>query len=276
MTDAKGLIRDFLPPILHRQILKFRANAVRFEGSYSTWEEATNCASGYDGEEILSKVLAATLQVKQGNAVFERDSVLFEEIEYSWPVLAGLMCAAARNDGRLNVLDFGGALGSSYFQNRKFMRQLNYVQWNVVEQHHFVDAGLQYIQDQHLRFYKSIEDCLQDNRINVVLLSGVLQYLPSPRDFLDKLISVKADSLILDRTSFSTDGIETIKLQHVPKNIYKATYPCHIFDERELCQYISKRGYDMVESFGALDEFDFHTAWRGQIFHNSSLEISKQ
>ena len=72
-------------------------------------------------QDILDKVLAATLKVKQGQAVFERDSVLFDEIEYSWPLLAGLMWAAASNGGKLNVLDFGGALGSSYYQNRKFL-----------------------------------------------------------------------------------------------------------------------------------------------------------
>ena len=58
--------------------------------------------------------------MKRGEAVFESDSVLFDEIKDSWPVTAALMCAAARSNGELYFLDFRWSLGSSYFQNRRF------------------------------------------------------------------------------------------------------------------------------------------------------------
>mgnify|MGYP001500873774 CR=1 FL=1 len=48
--------------------------------------------------------------VKNGEAVYERDLVLFDYIEFYWPVLSGVMWVAARNNGRLNVLDYGGSL----------------------------------------------------------------------------------------------------------------------------------------------------------------------
>ena len=51
-------------------------------------------------------VLDASLKVKNGVAAFERDSVLFDEIEYSWPVTAELMHGAARSGGRVHVVDF--------------------------------------------------------------------------------------------------------------------------------------------------------------------------
>jgi putative methyltransferase (TIGR04325 family) len=262
--------------LLFRWLQKIRGNTVRLEGNFATWEAAAARCVGYEDGEILSKVLAATLKIKQGEAAFERDSVAFDEIEYSWPVLATLMWTAARNGGKLNVLDFGGALGSSYFQNAKFLQYLQNVRWGVVEQHHFVVAGQQHIQNQHLRFYSSIEDCLRENQVNVVLLSGVLQYLPSPYDFLDKLIAVKAEAIILDRTCYSTSqGVHSIKVQHVPESIYKATYPCHILDEGRLCQFITTKGYELVESFGSLDEFDSNTAWRGHIFRRTELGTSK-
>jgi putative methyltransferase (TIGR04325 family) len=38
-------------------------------------------------------------------------------------------------------LDFGGSLGSSYFQNKKFLDALRLVEWNVVEQENFVATG---------------------------------------------------------------------------------------------------------------------------------------
>lgn len=263
----KRLLLDWLPPALFRQVRRVYNGGVRFEGRFSSWEDAAARCTGYDSKEILAKVLAATLKVKRGEAAFERDSVLFDEIEYVWPVLAGLMCAAARSSGILNVLDFGGALGSSYFQNRKFLQSLPSVRWNVVEQPHYIDAGRKHIQDTQLQFYKTIEECLSESQPNVIFLSGVLQYLPDPFGMLNKLGAVNADVLILDRTSFSISGDnDTIRLQHVPENIYKATYPCHVFNEGKLCQYISDVGYDLIEAYGSLDNFDPDTCWRGHIF----------
>jgi putative methyltransferase (TIGR04325 family) len=177
------------------------------------------------------------------------------------------MWAAARSSAQLNVLDFGGALGSSYFQNRKFLLSLQDIRWNLVEQPHYVDAGRKHIQDEQLRFYKSVEECLMENQPNVILLSSVLQYLPDPFVMLNKLGSAKADVLILDRTSFSTYGDnDMIRLQHVPESIYKATYPCHIFNGDKLCQYISDMGYDLIEAYDSLDNFDPDVNWRGYIF----------
>lgn len=229
MNALKALARDWLPPVLGRCLRQVRIGGIRFEGDFSTWEEARVHCTGYDAQEILAKVLAATLKVKRGEAVFERDSVLFDQSEYAWPVLSGLMWAAARDGGRLNVLDFGGALGSSYFQNRKLLQTLPDVCWNVVEQAHYVDAGRIHIQEEKLRFHKTIEECLIDNQPNVVLLSSVLQYLESPIDIIKRLSGTGATYLIIDRTPFSSHDHNRLMIQHVPSNIYKASYPMWVF-----------------------------------------------
>mgnify|MGYP005852803247 CR=1 FL=1 len=182
--------------------------------------------------------MAATLKVKHGEAAYERDSVLFAEIEYAWPMLSGLMSAAARNGGRLNVLDFGGALGSSYFQNRKFLQTLLDVRWNVVEQFHYVEAGRKHIQDKQLRFYQTIEECISENQPNVILLSSVLQYLASPIELLGKLNKVGASYLIIDRTPFSANGTDKLTIQKVPADIYSASYPMWIFSLSEFKQFL--------------------------------------
>jgi putative methyltransferase (TIGR04325 family) len=233
MTVLKSLALDWLPPALVRRVRQQRGSGICFEGEFASWEEAAARCTGYDAEGILDKVLEATLKVKRGEAAFERDSVLFDEIEYAWPVLAGLMWAAARNGGRLNVLDFGGALGSSYFQNRKFLQAMPEVHWNVVEQAHYVDAGQANIQDDQLRFYKTIEECMAENQPNVVLLSSVLQYLESPIEIVRRLSTVGAACLIIDRTSFSSHAKDRIVVQRVSPSIYTASYPMWIFSHQE-------------------------------------------
>jgi len=242
---------------------------IHFEGDFSTWEAAAAQCTGYDAENILVRVLDATLKVKRGVAVFERDSVLFDEIEYSWPVLAGLLWTAARNSGRLNVLDFGGALGSSYFQNRKFLHALPEVRWNIVEQAHWVKAGQAYVQDEHLRFYETIEECVEKGSPNVIVLSGVLQCLPDPYRRLSELLAVQASTVIIDRTPYLNHGNEErITIQHVPESIYLASYPCRFFVERRLRDSVTAWGYRLVEEFESLDRLAPIATWKGHIFES--------
>ncbi len=230
VKTMKSIARDCLPPILLSWIRRaWRSDDIQFNGEYLNWDDACTQCSGYDAEEILAKVLNATLKVKRGESKFERDSVLFDEIEYAWPVLSGLMWAAARNGGQLNVLDFGGALGSSYFQNRRFLQSLSEVCWNVVEQTHYVEAGRAHIQDKQLMFYKTIDECLINNRPNVILLSSVLQYLQSPMDVIKKLQNVGATCLIIDRTSFSNLEDNQLLVQKVSSAICFASYPMWVF-----------------------------------------------
>lgn len=241
MSVLRDLGRDLLPPVLLRWFRQVRGGGIRFEGDFVTWDAANSHCTGYDAEEILAKVLASTLKVKHGEAAAERDSVLFDNVEYAWPVLSGLMWAAARSGGKLNVLDFGGALGSSYFQNKLFLQSLPDVRWNVVEQPHYVDAGKKYIQDDQLRFYKTIEECLSGNMPNVILLSSVLQYLKSPPDLIDELNKVGALCLIIDRTPFTLQGKDKLVVQKVPAVVYSASYPMWIFSLSEFEKLLAEK-----------------------------------
>ncbi len=229
MSILKQTAREYLPPILFRWLHNLRSGRIHFEGEYTNWQEAAASCTGYDAQNILEKVLQATLKVKRGEAAYERDSVIFDEIEYAWPLLAGLMWVAARNSGTLNVLDIGGALGSSYFQNRMFLDSLKGVRWNVVEQLHFVNAGNDYLNDGRLRFYPTIDSCLEENHPNIILLSSVLQYLENPSDILSRLHLCGATTLIIDRTPFATLCEHKLLIQRVPAKIYEASYPMWVF-----------------------------------------------
>lgn len=256
MTTLKTLVCDWLPPAVVRLIRRRQGpqqnGGLRFEGDFATWEEASAQCTGYDAEDILAKVLAATLKVRRGEAAFERDSVLFDDIEYAWPLLAGLMWAAARNGGKLNVLDFGGALGSSYFQNRNFLQTLPDVRWNIIEQAHYVEAGQAHIQDEQLLFYKSIEECIAENQPNVILLSGVLQYLHDPAGVLEEISKVRAEFIVIDRTPIALSGQQVITVQQVPEEIIRTSYPTWLFEENTLKAPLLD-SYNYVYSFPAMD-----------------------
>lgn len=248
----KALVRDCLPPILLKILKNPEVSGINYDGDFATWEEAIAASIGYDQPSILAKTREATLMVKYGKAIYERDSVLFDHIEYSLPVITGLMLAAAKNHGRLRVLDFGGSLGSSYFQNRRFLNELSDVRWGIVEQSHYVACGRESIQDKHLRFFNTIEECVAELRPNVVLLGSVLHYLNNPYDILDQLSQVRTDFLIIDRTPFSKLESDRIIIQQVPSSIYKASYPLWIFSRLSFDEKMGHQ-WHLIEEFDCME-----------------------
>jgi putative methyltransferase (TIGR04325 family) len=235
-----------------------------FLGNVSTWEGAVTLCTGYDAEVILEKALGATLKVKFGEVAYERDSVLFDKIQYSWPVTAALMWSAAKNGGELHVLDFGGSLGTSYFQNRKFLSSLKSISWSVVEQEHFVGAGRNYIEDEIIKFYLSIDEFLETKHPSLILLSSVAQYLPDLDDFFRKINAINASVLVFDRTPFFSGLEHKVCIQRVSQRIYDASYPMWILSKSKLIHHLDK--WSLIESFACPegrfklengDEFEF-------------------
>ena len=265
----KTITKDWLPPKLkvHLQNWFWRNDKITFDGPFASWQEAEAKSSGYQDKKILEKVLSATLAVKRKEAVFERDSVLFDEIQYSWPITAALMWAAARCDGCLSVLDFGGSLGTSYFQNRKFLADLKSVRWSVVEQEHFVKTGRDHIQDERLCFYSTIAGSISADKPNVILLSSVLQYLEDPYEILEELVESDAELILVDRTPFLSVGSSDIfKVQINPKSINLSRYPIRYFSCDNFINWFHSRGPNIVEEFPSLDELDPIANWKGLIF----------
>jgi putative methyltransferase (TIGR04325 family) len=227
-----------------------------FTGDYISWDDATRSSTGYDAGVILEKTCAALLKVKNGEAVYERDSVLFDKIQHSFPVLAGLLRAAQAHDGRLCVVDFGGALGSSYFQCRGFLQAVQQFEWLVVEQSAHIACGRKNFESDQLRFYNTIEECKAGHHPNALLLSSVLQYLPNPYDVLQKLLSHGISHVIIDRTAFLVSSRERLTVQHVPDSIYPASYPAWFFSEKKFTAAIEFAGYNLVADFlGTVDDY---------------------
>jgi putative methyltransferase (TIGR04325 family) len=236
----KNLIKYFCPPILIFLYRKFFISSIKFSRDYLSWNEAKLGSDGYDSDLILSRVKNASLKVKSNQFAYERDSVLFRQADYSWQVTTALLLTAARFQGNLNVLDFGGSLGSSYYQNRIFLQSLSKVQWGVVEQAHFVKVGRSNFSDRNLKFYENISDFILNNSPNIILLSSVLQYLEDPYGAIKNLSNLDATILVLDRTPFHNGTKDKIVVQTVPPQIYSASYPMRIFSKTKLLKAIKK------------------------------------
>jgi putative methyltransferase (TIGR04325 family) len=248
MNNAvKKYLIPLIPPLLLELTRQLLSPQVSWSGDYQHWNDAAADSAGYDCDYILAKVKSATAAVAAGKAVFERDAVLFDEIQYSWPVLAGLLAAAAKNHGDLNVLDIGGALGSSYYQNRKFLEQLNTVTWCIVEQKNFVECGKREFETEILKFFHSIEAAAEYRKFNVALLSSVLPYLEQPYVMLDDLLKLNPAMVIIDRTPVIHGDTDRLAVQKIPPEIYPASYPAWFFSETKIIEYMSARYFAPVK-----------------------------
>lgn len=256
-----GFIKSFLPERIARFISGLFYG---WHGNYASWEEAVKLSSGYNSPEILEKVVVSARTIKSGLAVYERDSVLFNKIEYSFPVLSGLLWVAVQNNNRLNVLDFGGSLGSSYYQNRKLLDSLNEINWCIVEQPNFAEIGREEFATEQLHFFNSISDCTEKYNIDIILLSSVLQYLEEPGKFLEDLKSRRIKYLLIDRTPF-VDSYDRITIQKVHPAIYKATYPCWFFNKEKFIANLCS-DYELVLEFDALDKANLPSEFKGFLF----------
>jgi putative methyltransferase (TIGR04325 family) len=261
LSQSKKIIKNSLPPFLSRFITGLFYG---WYGNYSTWSHARSKCSGYDYQEILDKVKESTLKVKKGLVAYERDSVNFSEIQYSFPLLSGLMWIAACNDGKLNVLDFGGSLGSSYYQNRLFLESLPEVEWAIVEQADFVKVGHEFFSDEKVKFYYAIDECLAVRQINVILLSSVLQYLEDPYRWLDMIKRKRLKYIIFDRTSF-VNGKDRITIQIVNPAVYKASYPCWFFNKEKFLKFM-ETDYDLMMEFDTPDRANIKSDFKGFLF----------
>jgi putative methyltransferase (TIGR04325 family) len=258
--------RSWVVPSGVREWVVLRSkHLTRFDDTGGSWGAAQAQSYGYNDGEILGRVKASTEAVLRGDAEFERDGVVFDTPQYRWPVLAGLLGVAAR-DGELKVLDFGGSLGSLYWQHRKFFTGVK-VSWGVVEQSEFVTAG-KTLDQNSINFFYSITEYLESVTPNVVLLSSVLQYLPNPEQTLRELLATPADTLILDRTPISSTASNIPCLQVVPQHIYTGSYPAWVFSKDWL--------HTQFAGWGILAEFDgiepagqtkngIHFSWDGLI-----------
>jgi putative methyltransferase (TIGR04325 family) len=242
-SGLKRWIGDWVPPHVRRLVRgSSRDQAVRYAGNFASWNDARRASQGYDAPAILERVKQATFKVQRGEAAYERDSVVFDRVEHSYPLLVGLLRTALRNGGRLNVLDVGGSLGSTFYQCRQALEPAAKIQWSVVEQPSFVSCGREHFETEQLRFFDDLDTCLRSQPHDVAILSSVLPYVEEPHALLET-ISQNVPAVIIDRTPVWSERPDRITVEYVPASIYgvATSYPAWILNREWLLAHFSGR-----------------------------------
>ena len=232
-------------------------------GDYSSFKEVLSLCDGYSSNNILEKTLQATLKVKKGEAVFERDSFIFNKIQYSYPLLSCLFKVAVECNNSLSIVDFGGALGSHYFQNRDFLKPITLKQWIVVEQPSYVKIGNELIADDILKFDYSINNAYD---FNLLLSSSTLQYMENPYEQARKFVDSGIKYILLDRIQLNKENRDRLTLQIVSPEIYEAKYPSWFLSEEKLLS-VFKNDYELILDFDStIDTANIPSMYKGYLF----------
>lgn len=242
------MIKKVVPPII-KEFVKYmrRDKYLYYFGEFASFTEAEEkcLRGGYTAPNIIDQVDSATQKVRKGEALYEQDGICFYEVNNNYELLAALLYVRGCLE-RFSVLDFGGALGSTFFRYRKLLQELE-ATWCVVEQKHYIDRGREKVPE--IPFYYTMDEALASPDCpNVLLLSGVLQYLDEPYRWFADMLAKGFDYIILDETAFNTDEAakNKVMLQHVPASIYKAIYPVNLLGQDELKTFVLRSGYEIV------------------------------
>jgi len=212
------------------------------------WTEVLKSCQGYDNAKILDKVKSAALKVKNGGALFERDSVLFYEPEYNDELIKVFDLIAENSHGHLHLIDFGGSLGSVYFQYWAKLSKYKNVKWNVIEQPHFVEFGKKELSSDELMFYYSFQESILEHDINAIFLSSVISYMEEPYKLLSEIMALNLEFIVIDKTLLTAFSADLLCKQVVKEPIYEASYPCWLLSKEKLIKFITVN-YDLVNEF---------------------------
>ena len=212
---------------------------IYFSNEQKNWLSALKLSKSYNDEIIFDKVKKIYDDLSDNNFEFyERDGLILRHKPDEEDLIKFLKDKIDINYN-IEVLDYGGSLGSRFFSNYNFIRD-NKIKWNIVEQKNFVQYGKKFLQNDFLSFYNNLEECFSKKKINCVIFSGSIQYLENYDEILKKIKTYKIRYIFLDSLPLSNHAKHRIFVQHISKKIYDSSYPIRIFSKEFFLDEIKK------------------------------------
>ncbi|WP_407152754.1 methyltransferase, TIGR04325 family [Bradyrhizobium sp. ORS 86] len=213
-----------------RLLAFLRSPYLRHRGAYATLEEAVasvrrGALVGYDNDEVVMHS-------------FEYMSELKLE---DYPILFWLGRLAQSTNV---ILDAGGHLATKYRAFRTHLPLTETAEWIIYDVPAIVRAGRRLVERGELQGPKFIDNLADAPDADVLLASGLLQYLDVPlEDFLRELPALPRH-LLLNKVQ-TRDGPTVITLE----NFGCAEVPYQIRDRVEFVRSLETLGYEVVDEW---------------------------
>jgi putative methyltransferase (TIGR04325 family) len=190
--------------------------------------------------------------VLSGEANFQRDGILLEQVEYNWPSLSALLVAQV-NSNKNHVLDVGGGFGQTAFQNFKYVSMLpkgEFTVYSILEQPEIVKLSTRLVQNNLLiSFYSSIEDV--PTNFDIVYFGSSAPYIENFYEILKFLEVSKPTFIIFDRTPIAELPEDIFYVEKPPQEYYSgSSYPVRIFSRSKFVGLlVNQMGYQLVSEW---------------------------
>lgn len=162
-----------------------------FSGLYPDHAAASAGTRSYDDERVVAKLVDAQSR-------FQWDGVLSPLLQQLTAALLAGAIRAGGFGGRLRVCDFGGGLGGAWTVLSTILGKAVDLDWDVVETPALARAGNAQFAGPGLRFHDSL-DALEGREHDVIIVSGVLQYLPDPQATFARLACRPHHHMVMNR-----------------------------------------------------------------------------
>jgi putative methyltransferase (TIGR04325 family) len=237
-------LKKFIFKILILLRFQKRGTHIVYEGPFLDWAQASAHSAGYASQVVLRKVLKATTEVLDGKVGFERDGTTFEEKPKNSKIDSILREIL---EDHSHVLDFGGGLGSTFLNNRELIQSLH-CNYSIIEQSNFVTEGQKLVIKYKLpiTFLKNLRD-LEEKKLDVVILSSVLQYLPSWKITLLEIVQLLPKYILIDRTPITRSESQIFVQNNGSYYSEILNYPCWKINKKELVDNLP--GYKLVSDW---------------------------
>ena len=137
-----------------------------------------------------------------------------------------------------------------YFKIKNIIDLKNKNKWNIVEQKIFANEGNKRFKNQNLFFFDDINK-IKDKKIDLIILSGTLQYVEQPKHVLKKILNKKPEIILIERTPVSINKKQNDIFVQKRED---SSYPSWHFSENYIKNFFKKNHYDLIDKFPS--EFD--------------------
>ena len=195
---------DFVPPIVSDLVRRLRTR----EKLYASFHAArAACCDAYEDDSLVSVVYEKILRYKE--SIFRQQPFVCDTASTRTLIA---VCLAARHD-TVSVVDFGGACGTHYFVAKRILASHMNLKWHVVETSKMAARG-RALEDGNLRFFDDLAVATEGlERVDLLLSSGALQYVPDPYRVLNAFVAARAEHIFLTRLGLSTTGQDVVTIQ---------------------------------------------------------------
>jgi putative methyltransferase (TIGR04325 family) len=241
---------QFCPPIIANSVNKIRNRRYtnKFVKNNSAFE-FMNQENGYASDAIINKIYEASLQVKEGKSTFQRDGYSFKNIQYDHELLFSLLFAAA-NKSVIRVIDYGGGLGATYYQNQNFLKAAGIrVIYEIVEQPKLVRIGKLEFENSHVYFNNSISEALLKKN-DMAIFNGSIQYSESPQEILEFVIKHNIRTILLNNIPTIAGNEHQLYMEYPASHLYgMVSYPVWFLSRSGVIEQLGKGNFELVISW---------------------------